>query len=160
LDEIKKVIGLRDSKNFEEALKLVLSLLSDSPNDPEINYQTAWTYDCLGEESKAAPYYENAIKLGLKGKSLKGAFLGLGSTYRCLGRYQDSIKIFDEAIKIFPEENSLRVFRALCLYNLGDFEHSVSELLTLLLNTTNDSDIKSYEKALRFYSNRLNETWN
>jgi tetratricopeptide (TPR) repeat protein len=85
--------------------------------------------------------------------------LGLGSTYRCLGEYQKSLKIFDQAIKEFPDDRSLKVFRAITHYNLGKTEDSVGELLIQLVDTTNDPSIKSYEKALRFYSDKLNETW-
>lgn len=84
---------------------------------------------------------------------------GLGSTYRCLGEYEKSLKIFDQVVKEFEDDRFFRVFKALTLYNLGRFEDSVSELLVQLLNTTNDQSIKIYEKALRFYSDKLNETW-
>ena len=67
--------------------------------------------------------------------------------------------MFDQAVVEFADDRSLKVFRALTLYNLGKAEDSVSELLVQLLDTTNDQSIKAYEKALRFYSDKLNETW-
>lgn len=45
------------------------------------------------------------------------------------------------------------------LYNLGKAEESVSQLLIQLIDTTSDASIKSYDRALRFYSDKLNETW-
>ena len=55
--------------------------------------------------------------------------LGLGSTYRCLGEYEKSVKIFDQAVQEFPDNRALKVFRTLTLYNLGKSEESVSQLL-------------------------------
>ncbi len=85
--------------------------------------------------------------------------LGLGSTYRCLGKYQKSLSIFDKGKGEFPEDRALKVFRSLTLYNLGKFEASVSQLLVQLIETISDNLIKSYDKALRFYSDKLNKIW-
>jgi len=157
--EIEKAIQLRKENKPEQALIVLAELLKSNPVDPTINYQMAWTCDFMGKESEAVPFYEKAIANGLSGEDRKGAMLGLGSTYRCLGEYQKSLKVFDQAVKEFAEDRSLKVFRALTLYNLGKAEESVSELLVHLLDTTNDQSIKTYEKALRFYSDKLNETW-
>ena len=72
---------------------------------------------------------------------------------------KNHFKTLDKAISEFPEDRSLKVFRALTLYNLGSFEASVEAFLIQLIETTNDSSIKMYEKALKFYSDKLNETW-
>lgn len=157
--QIEKAIQLRKENKPEEALNLLAEILKFNPNDPITNYQMAWTCDFMGKESEAAPYYEKAIANGLSGNDRQGAMLGLGSTYRCLGEYDKSLKTFNQAVLEFPADRSFKVFRALTLYNLGKTEESVGELLIQLLDTTNDQSIKSYEKALRFYSNKLNETW-
>jgi tetratricopeptide (TPR) repeat protein len=157
--KLNEAIQLRKDNKPEQALTLLTELLKFSPEDPTINYQMAWTCDFMGKESEAVPFYEKAILNGLSGDDRRGAMLGLGSTYRCLGEYQKSLKVFNQAIAEFTEDRSLMVFRALTLYNIGEFENSVSALLVQLLDTTNDPSIKSYEKALRFYSDKLNETW-
>lgn len=158
-DKLKKAIELRTENKPDQALTILAELLKSHPNDPDVNYQMAWTCDFMGKESEAAPYYEIAIANGLAGSDRQGAMLGLGSTCRCLGEYEKSLRVFNQAVAEFPEDRSLKVFRALTLYNLGQAEESVSELLVQLLDTTNDSSIKSYEGALRFYSDKLNETW-
>jgi tetratricopeptide (TPR) repeat protein len=155
---IAEAIELRKSNKPEEAMSILKEMLQLNPNDPDINYQMAWTCDFMGKESEAVPFYEKAIANGLK-EDRSGAMLGLGSTYRCLGEYEKSLKVFDQAVKEFPEDRAMRVFRALTHYNLGKAEESVSQLLIQLLDTTKDDSIKSYERALRFYSDKLNETW-
>jgi len=42
---------------------------------------------------------------------------------------------------------------------LGKCQGAVGELLIQLLDTTSDKEIKAYEKALRFYSDKLEKTW-
>ncbi|WP_413289217.1 tetratricopeptide repeat protein [Bdellovibrio sp. HCB337] len=155
LEEAKQ---LRKNNKPEEAMKILKSLHESHPTDPDVNYQLAWTCDFMGNESAAVPYYEAAIAHGLA-EDRQGAFLGLGSTYRCLGEYEKSLKTFDKGIQEFPEDRALKVFRALTLYNLGKFHDSVGELLIHLIDTTSDGNIKQYDKALRFYSDKLDETW-
>lgn len=156
--DIDQAVELRKSNKPEEAIAILRKLLEAHPNDPDINYQMAWTCDFMGKETEAVPFYERAIANGLK-NDRAGAILGLGSTYRCLGEYEKSLKVFDLGLREFPEDKPLKVFRALTLYNLGRADESVGELLIQLLDTTNSDTIKSYDKALRFYSDKLNETW-
>lgn len=156
--KLTEAIELRKNKRAEEALLILKNLLKLHPDDPDVNFQMAWTCDFMGKESDAAPFYEQALANGLK-EGRDGAFLGLGSTYRCLGEYEKSLKVFDQAISEFPDDRALVVFRALTLYNLGRVEESVRNLLVQLLDTTQDTSIKSYDGALRFYSDKLSETW-
>ncbi|MCB0390814.1 MAG: tetratricopeptide repeat protein [Bdellovibrionales bacterium] len=158
-EDLQKAVGLRNQGKPQAAFLIIKKLLEDFPNDAKCNYQAAWTCDYMGKESEALPYYERAIKNGLVGDDLKGALLGLGSTYRCLGKYQESLSIFDKAVAEFPEDRAFKVFRAMTLYNLKRHDKAFSEMLIQLLDTTSDKDILAYEKALRFYSDKLDETW-
>jgi predicted Zn-dependent protease len=69
------------------------------------------------------------------------------------------LKVFDQSVSEFPQDRALKVFRALTLFNLGKAEEAVGQLLTQLIDTTDDASIKAYDRALRFYSDKLNETW-
>lgn len=157
--QIAEAIKLRKNNEPEQAMNLLKRLLQSYPDDPDVNYQLAWTCDSMGKESEAVPFYEKTISNGLTGEDRKGAMLGLGSTYRCLGEYQKSLNVFDQAVKEFSDDRSLKVFRALTIHNLGKSEDTIGQLLILLLDTTSDQSIKSYDKALRFYSDKLSETW-
>ena len=157
--KLQQAMEMRSHGEPEQALILLRELLDESPADAKVNYQIAWTFDQLGKESEAAPFYEAAIANGLSGEDLRGALLGLGSTYRCLGEYEKSLAIFDRAVAEFPADRALKTFRALTLYNLGRFADSSEALLTQLLDTTSDENIISYAGALRFYADNLNQTW-
>lgn len=162
-EKIEEVINqaamLRSEKNHAEALLLLNELLIENPDNAVANYQAAWTYDSMGAETEAVPYYEKAITFGLTGHDLQGAYLGLGSTYRCIGLYQKSLALFDKAIADFPENRVFKVFRALTQYNLKDYAGCAEELIRQLVATSSDSNIKNYSRALEFYSDKLDQTW-
>jgi uncharacterized protein (DUF952 family) len=154
----ESALALRKEDKPEEALDLLTALLDLHPGDANLNYQIARTHDFMGKESQAVFYYEEALKQGIT-EDRRGVYLGLGSTYRCLGEYEKSMQTFDRGLEEFPGDRALKVFRALTLFNLGRSEESVEALLIQLLETTSDEDIKAYERALRFYSDKLHQIW-
>lgn len=157
--ELEKAIDLRKTGDHRESNKLLMKLVQELPNNGFINYQCAWSFDLLGEESKAVPFYENAIKLGLASKELEGALLGLGSTYRTLGNYEMSKRTFLKGIELFPHNRAIQTFYSMTLYNLNEHSEAMELLLKCLLDTTTDDEILSYKKAIDFYSNKLDEIW-
>lgn len=53
----------------------------------------------------------------------------------------------------------MRTFLAMALYNVGEYREAMEILLVNLAETSWDPEIQSYEKALLFYADRLDETW-
>lgn len=157
--ELDKAIALRKSGNHKESNELLMKLVEEHPENASVNYQCAWSFDVLGEESCAVPYYENAIKLGLSTNELEGALLGLGSTYRTLGEYEKSKITFQKGIELFPNNRAFQTFYAMTLYNLKEHSKAMELLLKCLLETTTDENILLYKKAIEFYSDKLDETW-
>ena len=149
----------REAGEYDKSSRLLLELVQKFPDDPLILYQYAWSLDLLGEESRAVCFYEKAISLGLPKDELEMALLGLGSTYRTLGDYKKASDTFVQAIEQFKDNNALRIFYAMTLYNLEKHEKAMEVLLTALVETTADENILKYKKAIRFYSDKLNETW-
>lgn len=136
-----------------------MKLVQEFPDNASINYQCAWSFDLLGEESKAVPFYENGIKLGLSSMELEGALLGLGSTYRTLGDYEKSKRTFLKGIELFPDNRAIQTFYSMTLYNLNEHSKAMELLLKCLIDTTTDDEILSYKKAVDFYSDKLDEIW-
>src|SRR5678815_3873345 len=112
-EKLASAIKLRETEKHEEARQLLLELHNEFPNDPQVNYQSAWIHDLLGLEREAIPFYEKAIQTGLRGDDLKSALLGMGSTYRCIGQYQKSIDTFQHALSLFPHRHEFTVFLAM-----------------------------------------------
>ncbi len=154
---LDSVIEARKRGSFEDAMQILAAELTKRPNEGLIHYQIAWTHDALGKEADAAPAYERAINLGLDAADLEGAYLGLGSTYRCIGEYEKSLITFNKAIELFQVNNAFSVFKSLTLYNLGQADQSIRILLEKLVETTEDRAIKKYDRALLFYSDKLSQ---
>lgn len=157
--DLNRAIALRTQGKVKEAIGVLETLLRQEPEHPATNYHMAWCHDLLGLETEAVPYYEMAISQGLKGEDLKGAYLGLGSTYRAIGQYQKSKQVFESALAVFPEDQVLPVFYALTLYNLQDHAQAMQLLLEGLCKTTSSPEIMAYKEALLFYSDKLDQTW-
>lgn len=135
---------------------MLLALSREFPADGEVAYQTAWAHDVLGLETEAVPFYELALTGdGLSEKDRRGALLGYGSTLRGLGRYADAVEAFRRGVAEFPEDNALRTFSAMALYNVGEYHEAMRALLELLAATSSDSGIQSYRRAIEHYAKDL-----
>lgn len=148
---LERAIKLREAGDVEGIKQLV----REHPQDGRIAYQCAWTHDKLGLEAEAVPFYQRALELGLPPEELRGAYLGLGSTLRCLDRPHDSLEVLDNGLQEFPEDSALKAFRALTLYSLDRAGEAVSTLLKLLLETSQDPGIQAYNRALSYYADHL-----
>jgi tetratricopeptide (TPR) repeat protein len=158
-DRLQAAIDLRSAGRAEEARAVFLELAAAFPDDAEINYHTACIHDHLGREREAVPFYEHAIKLGLSGADLEGALLGLGSTYRTLGAYQQAEETLRRGMQEFPQNRAFPVFLAMAWYNTSHYREAMELLLTMLAETTTDPSILRYKRAILFYASLLDQTW-
>ncbi|MET7757704.1 tetratricopeptide repeat protein [Streptomyces sp. NPDC005389] len=158
---LAEAVALRGQGRREEARERLVALAARHPEDAEIAYQTAWAHDVLGLEKEAVPYYERSLAgggaagPGLSPEDRRGALLGLGSTYRVLGRYDDSVALLAGAVEEFPEDGSLRTFLAMALYNTGRHHESTRLLLRLLAATSEDPSVRAYRPAIEHYAEDL-----
>ena len=157
--ELVEAIRLREIGDYDEAEFLLSSVLEKIPDDAEANYQMSWLYDLQGREREAVPHYVKAVAGNLPDEERRGALLGLGSTYRALGEYPEAVEVLSQGVSEFPADRAMQTFLALALYNVGEHRQAVDLLLKHLVETTSDPGIRSYEKALRFYTGRLDEVW-
>ena len=156
---IETAIQLRKAGKLQDSNDLLLKSYPINPENAYLNYQIAWSFDVLGKESQAIPYYEQSIELGLADPDLEEAYLGLGSTYRALGDYQKAEEVLREGQDKFPTNNALKVFYAMALFNLQQYSQSNQILLELLAQTSSDQKINDYHKAIAFYADKMNQTW-
>lgn len=154
--ELAQAVRLREDGQAEEARTQLLALARRFPDDAEVAYQTAWVHDVLGLETEAVPYYELSLTgAGLSIEDRRGAFLGLGSTYRALGEYQLAVTTLRRGLVEFPEDAALRTFLAMALYNIGEARESVGMLLRLLAATSENERIRRYRRAIEHYAEDL-----
>jgi tetratricopeptide (TPR) repeat protein len=155
---LAEAVRLRERGSAEEARDRLLTLAGRYPDDPEVAYQAAWVHDVLGLEAEAVPFYERALgAAGLSGPDRRGAFVGLGSTYRVLGRYDLAVATLRRGLGEFPEDGALRTFLAMALYNVGEAHESVRLLLKLLAATSEDEQVRRYRRAIEYYADDLDQ---
>ena len=148
---------LRQQDQLEASQDLLLQLMKQYPDDPLVLFEVGGSFDVLGEEADAIPYYQEAIEAGLAGPDLQECLVCLGSSLRVTGQFAAAIDTLTDATAQFPDNNSSRVFLALAYYSKGEYEAATRLLLTLLLETTQDDDILAYSGALEYYKENLDE---
>lgn len=158
-DRLAEAVLARETGRDEQARQMLLELQRDSPEDAAVNLQCAWVHDKLGLEAEAVPFYEKALEVGLDGKDLQDALLGLGSTYRALGRYEESVQILDRGVTNFPDDPAMKVFKAMALYNEGRAKEACELLLTVIASTDQPEPIARYRSAIADYASDLDRTW-
>jgi tetratricopeptide (TPR) repeat protein len=146
---------LRREGQEDASRRLLVQLAEFSSADASVQYECACAHDRMGMEREAVAFYEKAISLGLSGTDLAGAYLGLGSTYRNLGEYAKACEILARGCREFPADRALKVFLTMALYNSGEAKSAVSELLKVLVETTSDEGVKSYQHAILLYAEDL-----
>jgi tetratricopeptide (TPR) repeat protein len=151
-ENIERAIALRNESQFTQALAILLDLYNAHPDDAKVNYELACTYDPQGVEDEAIGFYEHAIECGLEGDDLRGALLGLGSSYRVIERYADSVRVLQKGIETFPKAEEFRVFLALSLHNMGDHREALRLLLTHIGDFSSDAGVQRYRRAMHHYA--------
>ncbi|MFD1138182.1 tetratricopeptide repeat protein [Paenibacillus urinalis] len=161
MDLIEEAVNLRNEGNKEEALERLLHIKNRSETEEaaQLSYQIAWTYDSLGLEQEAVPYYLEAISMGIQGEDRSGALLGLGSTYRNLGQYEAAENVLRQGIEEFPDNREFRVFLAMVQYNLKEYASAMRLLLEEIAENSNHSGVQSYRQAIAFYADKLDQRW-
>lgn len=158
--EIAEAVQLRESGDLDAARRLLTALLAaEDDRQPLVNYQLAWTLDRMGLETDAAPYYERAIAVGLDGDDLRGALLGLGSTYRVIGRGADAVRTLAAGVERFPNDGAMRAFYALALHSVGEHTRATQEFLRVILASSTDPQVTRYRNALTEYMEHPDELW-
>ena len=152
---MKKALELRRAGKFQESNQLLQALLAEDPQNGLLHYECARGFDSLGDETKAIPYYEKAIELGLPNEELEYAFVGLGTIYRSHGRYLESKELFEEALERFWDKEQMHVFYAMTLYNLQEHAKAMESLIRCLARTTVNEDILKHHRTITYLSTRL-----
>ena len=158
-ETLRQAKALRQADELEESQDILLALLEEFPEDPEVLFEVGGAFDVMGYESEAIPYYRQAIEAGLEGAELHECLICLGSSYRNVGEFDEAVEILESTVEQYPNNNSGRAFLALAYYSDEQYEDAVRILVELLLETTNDDDILAYADTLEYYKDNLNEVW-
>ena len=158
-ETIERAKELRREDRLEESQDLLLELLEEFPDDPEVLFEVGGSFDVMGLEPDAMPYYRQAIEYGLEGEALTECMICLGSSQRLVGDFQDAVDTLEEAVDDFPQSESAKAFLALAYYSNQQYEESVSQLLDLIIRTTSNEELKAYGDTLDYFKDNLDELW-
>lgn len=155
---VARAVRLRE-EGTPAARERLVGLTDGHPGDGAIAYQAAWAHDSAGLEAEAVPFYQRALRgSGLSPEDRHGVYLGLGSTYRVLGRYHESLETLRRGLAEFPDDAALRSFLAMALHNVGESGEAVRTLLKVVAATSADERVRAYRRAIDHYADHLDET--
>ena len=150
--ELERAIALgyerRDRANMAPTIAYFEQLLAQHPDHPVLTYEVAGAYDSAGDEAKAKGLYERALELGLTGEPLRRCLCQYGSTLRWLGELDASLAVLERAQQQFPQSESVAVFRALTLNELGRADEAVGLLLGIVARHGEVTDLGRYATGL------------
>ncbi|WP_425957034.1 tetratricopeptide repeat protein [Xylanimonas sp. McL0601] len=101
-----------------------------------------------GSGSRGASSLRGGAPPRLTGESLRRCLCQYGSTLRWLGEDDASLEVLDRAAREFPDSDSVRIFRALTLNEVERHDEAVAELLTIVTNHPEVTDLGRYATGL------------
>jgi tetratricopeptide (TPR) repeat protein len=150
--EIEQAIAIgyerRDRNDMAPTIAYFEDLLARHPDHPVLTYEVAGAYDSAGEEAKAKSLYERALELGIDGEPRRRCLCQYGSTLRWLGELDASLAVLERAWAEFPGSESVRVFQALTLNELGRADEAVGLLLGIVAQHGEVTDLGRYAVGL------------
>lgn len=156
---LAEAVRLREEGHPEQARERLLALTATFPDAVDVAYHTAWVHDVLGLEAEAVPYYERCLQGdGLREEDRRGALLGLGSTYRVLGRFGQAVETLRRGVSEYPDDGALRTFLSMALFNTGEHHEAMEILLRLVAASSDSPDVQRYRPAIEHYAADLTRT--
>jgi tetratricopeptide (TPR) repeat protein len=138
----------RDRNDMAPTIAYFEALLAQHPNHPVLTYEVAGAFDTAGEQGQAKTLYERALALGIAGEALRRCLCQYGSTLRWLGELETSLAVLERARAAFPASESVRVFQALTLHELGRPDEAVGLLLGIVAQHGEVTDLGRYAGGL------------
>jgi tetratricopeptide (TPR) repeat protein len=148
-ERLRAIFESRDRERMQPTIEAFLAVLAEHPDNAYVLYEVGGSYDTAGEEETALGYYERAIAQGLTGDTLRRCLLQYGSTFRQLGRHEESLAVLDRALALYPLSESVRMWHALSLHAAGRSDGAVAELMELAVDGIRTEDLLRYEAAIR-----------
>lgn len=153
---------LKRSKNEADRRECIAFLqehLAKSPEDAAAWYDKACCHDFLGEEKEAEPCYRKCFNLGWKKlpeDEQQSFFIGFGSTLRNNLKYEEAISVLSEAVRIFPQSPTLKVFLAFAYYSNNNDRLAAETLFGACLESAGKGFDK-YDRAIQWYVEHLRD---
>lgn len=115
----------------------------------------AYALDREGRERDAVRVYEQARALGVPEGERRRFTIGYGSTLRNVGRADDAVGVFAQAIADDPDYPAFAAFLALALADAGHVRAALAAMLGCALDAARPGAFDGYERALGEYHRAL-----
>ncbi|GGI45436.1 tetratricopeptide (TPR) repeat protein [Agromyces flavus] len=148
-DAIRIGYERRDRSDMGPTIAYFAELLERHPDHAVLTYELAGAYDTAGEESTARTLYERALDLGIEGDALRRCLCQYASTLRWLGELDASRDVLERARRTFPQSDAVRVFSALTSLEAGAADAAVGELLSVVTDHAEVTDLGRWAEGLR-----------
>ena len=150
---------LRSEGKHEDAKTMLANLARQLPGEAVVQYEAACVHDFLGLEADAIAFYTTALLGDLPPNMRRGAFVGLGSTYRTLGMFEQAERTLLAAKSEFADAHEVEIFLAMTRHNLGRSKEAVEALLRVLVETSDNASVQAYGRAITLYAQDIDRTW-
>ena len=126
------------ARDFSLAARLYRTVLASDPTNKDVCLKLGSTYVKAGQDEKAEGAYLNVLRLDPTNFE---ALNSLGGVFRRLGKYQDSIKVLDRALKI--KDSSEVKYNMGFTYKLMEKYDEAAECFTAVIDA-NPNDVLAY----------------
>lgn len=141
VDELMRAgIGYHDSREYDKAIECYEKALKLAPDMPGIYYEIAFSRLYSGKPEMALDYAQKGIDLAARldvKDDLPGLYDIKGSALDDLGRREEAVKVYLEAIARFNVNNTRLYYNlGLTYYRMGSQEKALDALALSLLTDT------------------------
>ena len=123
--------------------------------EAERQYELGGEHDSAGRADEAIAHYERALELGVREELMPRLLVQLGSSLRNVGRNDEAIALFDDAVVRYPDDVALRLFRAFCLATAGRDREALVDVLDLARTRIEAPEVDRYRRSLENYTSDL-----
>ena len=128
--DLKRTLGLLD-----EGLVIADSAVRRFPNDPEVWFSRALTWDIAGNAEKAISDYKKVVELR---HNHAIAWSNLGQVLRKTGELEEAKKALDQSLVLRPRHPQTLAKRANVLHDMGMLEEALADQAEALRSLPND----------------------
>jgi Tfp pilus assembly protein PilF len=117
---VEEGIAYHDKGDYDNAIKKYKEALKLDPKSALVNYEIAFSYLKSKDYKQSFEYSNKVIKAGEL--YLEGAYILNGSALDLMNKQNEAIEVYQEGIKLFPENYLLRYNLGYTAYNSGKYE--------------------------------------
>jgi hypothetical protein len=130
---IREGISFHDKGQYDSAIAKYLEALKLDPKNGTAMYEASFSYSAKKDHQNALSFVNDALK-NASGELRLNALIAKGSTLDEMGNKKEAIKIYERALKEFPNNYLLWFNYGITLTTLGRYEEAEKACINALTN--------------------------